>query len=59
MNKITYVTVLLLLVTQFSFSQETIVSKRIEIPNPSRAQLLQIKDAGFDLSCGAIFKDNH
>ncbi len=58
MNKITYVTVLLLLVTQFSFSQEKIISKRIEIQNPSRAQLLQIKDAGFDLSCSAIFKDN-
>ncbi len=59
MNKITYVTVLLLLVAQFSFSQEKIISKRIEIQNPSRSQLLQIKDVGFDLACDAIFKNNN
>ncbi len=59
MNKFTYVTVLLLLVAQFSFSQETIISKRIEIPNPSRSQLLQIKDAGFDMSCDVIFNNNN
>ena len=51
---------ILALTINFSFSQQpSIVAKRIEISNPSRTTLLQIKDAGFDLSCGAIFKNNN
>ncbi len=57
MKKITLSSVLFLLIVQLSFSQ-SIVSKRISITNPTQSQLLKVKDAGIDLSCGAIFKDN-
>jgi len=40
-------------------SQTQIISKRISINNPSKALLLQVKDAGIDLSCGASFKNNN
>jgi|GEM_PF-216313 len=39
------------------FSQNPI-SKRIKINNPTRSQLLKVKDAGIDLSCGAVFTNN-
>ena len=57
-------TFILALTINLSFSQKqaqkpTIVAKRIEILNPSRTQLLEIKEAGFDLSCGAIFNGNN
>lgn len=59
MKKITYVILLLLLVVNKSFAQATIISKRIEIKNPTENELLQLKDAGFDLSCGAIFNEKN
>ncbi|MFV9549561.1 immunoglobulin-like domain-containing protein [Algibacter sp. PT7-4] len=34
------------------------ISKRIKINNPTNAELLKVKKAGIDLSCGAIFT-NH
>ncbi|WP_452223453.1 M14 family zinc carboxypeptidase [Lacinutrix chionoecetis] len=61
MKKITYLTVLLFLIVQISFSQErqAPIAKQISITNPSKAQLLKIKDAGIDLSCGAMYRDNN
>jgi hypothetical protein len=59
MKKITLLSTIFLLIAQLSFSQNQITSKRIKINNPSKSQLLQIKDAGIDLSCGAIFDNNN
>ncbi len=56
MNKFTYVTVLLLLVAQFNFSQETF--KRVVIPNSSKTTINTLTEEGIDLRCGAIFTDN-
>ncbi|WP_298340617.1 M14 family zinc carboxypeptidase, partial [uncultured Algibacter sp.] len=43
--------------TLLGYSQN-LISKRIKINNPSKAQLLKVKDAGIDLSCGAVFTGN-
>lgn len=40
------------------FSQNQIIAKRIKIASPSQLELLKIKEAGIDLSCGAIFDNN-
>ena len=56
MNKFTYVTVLLLLVAQFNFSQE--IFKRVVIPNSSKTTINTLTEEGIDLRCGAIFADN-
>jgi Zinc carboxypeptidase/Domain of unknown function (DUF5011)/GEVED domain/Secretion system C-terminal sorting domain/Fibronectin type III domain len=40
------------------FSQNQIIAKRIKIVSPSQLELLKIKEAGIDLSCGAIFENN-
>ncbi|WP_219930752.1 M14 family zinc carboxypeptidase, partial [Algibacter marinivivus] len=42
----------------FGFSQ-TLTSKRIKINNPTKTQLLKVKQTGIDLSCGAVFTDNN
>ncbi|MDI5896237.1 M14 family zinc carboxypeptidase [Flavobacterium algoritolerans] len=49
----------ILLLNQFSFAQQTPIAKRVSISKPSQSQLLQIKDAGIDLSCGAIFSEDN
>ena len=60
MKKITLLSVVLLLfITHFTYSQNSIISKRIKINNPSKSQLLQVKEVGIDLSCGAIFDNNN
>ncbi|WP_298500378.1 M14 family zinc carboxypeptidase, partial [uncultured Algibacter sp.] len=58
MKKITLLSVILMLVTQLTYSQN-IITKRIKINNPTRDQLFKVKDVGIDLSCGAIFKDDN
>ncbi len=47
-----------LLIAQFTYSQ-SLISKRIKINNPTKDQLLKVKEAGVDLSCGAIFDNNN
>jgi hypothetical protein len=47
----------ILLLNQFSFAQQSPQAKRISISNPSPSQLMQIKNLGIDLSCGAIFTE--
>jgi hypothetical protein len=49
----------ILLLNQFSFAQQTPIAKRVSISKPSQSQLLQIKSAGIDLSCGAIFNEEN
>ncbi len=56
MNKFTYVTVLLLLVAQFSFSQEK--HSRIKLINPDQSTINKIASEGIDLSCGAKHEGN-
>ncbi|WP_372745508.1 M14 family zinc carboxypeptidase [Lutibacter sp.] len=52
-----------LLVSLFAFSQKSqqsqIISKRIKINNPSYSDLLQIKEVGIDLACGAARDANN
>lgn len=47
-----------LLIAQLTYSQ-SLISKRIKINNPTKDQLLKVKEAGVDLSCGAIFDNNN
>ena len=56
MNKFTYVTVLLLLVAQFSFSQEK--HSRIKLINPDQSTINKIASESIDLSCGAKHEGN-
>ncbi|RDI58205.1 M14 family zinc carboxypeptidase [Flavobacterium glaciei] len=49
----------ILLFNQFSFAQHNPIAKRILITKPSPSQLLQIKNAGIDLGCGAIFHEEN
>ena len=57
MKKITLISIMLLLISQFTYSQ-TPIAKRVKINNPTKAQLLKVKEVGIDLSCGALFSDN-
>ncbi|MFV9551455.1 M14 family zinc carboxypeptidase [Algibacter sp. PT7-4] len=57
MKKITLLSILLVLSLQFVYSQN-IIAKRIKINNPTRNQLLKVKEIGVDLSCGAIYTGN-
>ena len=50
--------VLVFLASSLIGNSQTPISKRIKINNPTKTQLLKIKEAGVDLSCGAIFADN-
>ncbi len=56
MKKFTYVTVLLLLVAQFNFSQEK--HSRIKINNPTQATMRMLAEKGIDLKCGAVHDRN-
>ena len=56
MKKITIIGVVLLLITQLTFSQNTY--KRIVVKNSSQSTLKQLMQIGIDLHCGAVFKAN-
>ncbi|WP_298499035.1 M14 family zinc carboxypeptidase, partial [uncultured Algibacter sp.] len=47
-----------LAISFFGYSQ-TLNSKRIKISNPTDTQLLKVKQAGIDLSCGALFTNSN
>jgi len=55
MKKITYVALLLLLVTQLTYSQEAY--KKVSI-NATPNAIQQLDDEGIDLTCGVIIRDN-
>ncbi|WP_175473584.1 M14 family zinc carboxypeptidase, partial [Algibacter pectinivorans] len=58
MKKITLLCAILLLLAQLTFSQN-IIAKRVKISNPTRAELIKIKETGIDLTCGALYIDNN
>lgn len=55
MKKSTYVTVLLLLIVQIAFSQET--HKRVKVAT-NASIITKLDHIGIDLSCGAVFNGN-
>jgi hypothetical protein len=60
MKKITLLSLTLLLIAQFSFSQNLKqTAKRIAVPNPTEITLRNIQKAGIDLSCGPKFVNNY
>ncbi|WP_019388872.1 M14 family zinc carboxypeptidase, partial [Algibacter luteus] len=60
MKKITLLGLMLILIAQFSFSQNlNQTAKRIAVPNPSTTTLQNIQKAGIDLSCGPKFVNNN
>ncbi|PWH82177.1 hypothetical protein DIS18_13025, partial [Algibacter marinivivus] len=58
MKKITLLSLMLILIAQLSYSQ-SLISKRIKINNPTKEQLLKVREVGIDLSCGAVFDNNN
>ncbi|PIY10308.1 MAG: hypothetical protein COZ17_10385, partial [Flavobacteriaceae bacterium CG_4_10_14_3_um_filter_33_47] len=56
MKKITLLSLLVFLLTQFSFSQD--IHKRIKILNSSKSTIDKLVGLGIDLRCGAIFNNN-